>query len=119
MIYVFNINIPETKKVAKALEHIPGIGKKATLLICSKLGIGARKRFNELDQTYQMRIRKQIERHYIITNDMYKEMNKNINNLLMIKCFRGYRHLNNQPVRGQRSHSNARTQKRLKRHAKK
>lgn len=111
MARIAGVNIPTGKRVVIALTYIHGIGDKKALEICEKIGIPLDRRVNELSETDVIRIRETIDADYLVEGDLRREVSMNIKRLLDLGCYRGLRHRRNLPVRGQRTHTNARTRK--------
>ena len=111
MARIAGINIPTNKRVVIALTYIHGIGRKFAQDICEKVGIPAERRVNELSDAEVIRIREVIDRDYKVEGDLRREVAMNIKRLMDLGCYRGLRHRRGLPVRGQRTHTNARTRK--------
>jgi len=94
-----------------ALQYIHGIGPKFANEICSKVGVPSERRVNELSDSDVLQIRETIDRDYQVEGDLRREVAMNIKRLMDLGCYRGLRHRRNLPVRGQRTHTNARTRK--------
>jgi len=94
-----------------ALQYIHGIGEKYASEICEKVSIPAERRVNELSDADVLQIRETIDRDYQVEGDLRREVAMNIKRLMDLGCYRGLRHRRNLPVRGQRTHTNARTRK--------
>jgi small subunit ribosomal protein S13 len=108
---VAGVNIPTKKRVEIALTYILGIGPKTAKEICEKGGISPERRVNELSDDEVMRIRGIIDGDYQVEGDLRRESAMNIKRLMDLGCYRGLRHRRGLPVRGQRTHTNARTRK--------
>jgi small subunit ribosomal protein S13 len=108
---VAGVNIPTQKRVEIALTYIHGIGRFAATEICTKGSIPREKRVNELTDAEVMRIREIIDRDYKVEGDLRREVAMGIKRLMDLGCYRGLRHRRGLPVRGQRTHTNARTRK--------
>jgi small subunit ribosomal protein S13 len=108
---VAGVNIPTQKRVEVALTYIHGIGRKTAREICVKVGIPLPRRVNELTDAEVSRIRETIDRDYQVEGDLRRETAMNIKRLMDRGCYRGLRHRRGLPVRGQRTHTNARTRK--------
>jgi len=108
---VAGVNIPTQKRVEIALTYIHGIGRIAATEICTKGSIPREKRVNELTDAEVMRIREIIDRDYKVEGDLRREVAMGIKRLMDLGCYRGLRHRRGLPVRGQRTHTNARTRK--------
>ena len=111
MARIAGVNIPTSKRVPIALTYITGIGHTSAKSICEALGIEASRRVNELSDQEVIQIRETIESDYLVEGDLRRETAMNIKRLMDLKCYRGLRHRRNLPVRGQRTHTNARTRK--------
>jgi len=108
---IAGVNIPTGKRVVIALQYIHGIGPKKAEEITGKVGIAAERRVNELTDAEVLQIREAIDRDYIVEGDLRREVSMNIKRLMDLGCYRGLRHRKQLPVRGQRTHTNARTRK--------
>jgi small subunit ribosomal protein S13 len=108
---IAGVNIPTNKRVVVALTYIHGIGRQHAQEICSKVQIAAQKRVNELSESEVIQIREAIDRDYVVEGDLRREVAMNIKRLMDLGCYRGLRHRRGLPVRGQRTHTNARTRK--------
>ncbi|MCI0431822.1 MAG: 30S ribosomal protein S13 [Rhodospirillales bacterium] len=111
MARIAGVNIPTQKRVLIALTYIHGIGPTKAREICEKVGIPAGRRVNQLTDDEVVRIRETIDRDYRVEGDLRREVAMNIKRLMDLGCYRGLRHRKNLPVRGQRTHTNARTRK--------
>ena len=111
MARIAGINIPQTKVVHVALTYIYGIGKKFSNDICTKLSISKNKKVNSLTENEISKIREFIDKNYKVEGDLRREVSLNIKRLVDLATYRGSRHKKKLPVRGQRTHSNARTRK--------
>lgn len=111
MARVAGVNIPTQKRVEIALTYIHGIGRKTAKEICSKIGIPPQRRVQELSDAEVLRIREMVDREYHVEGDLRREVAMNIKRLMDLGCYRGLRHRRGLPVRGQRTHTNARTRK--------
>jgi small subunit ribosomal protein S13 len=108
---VAGVNIPTQKRVEIALTYIHGIGRKTAKEICERIGIAPQRRVQELSDADVLRIREVIDRDYRVEGDLRREVAMNIKRLMDLGCYRGLRHRRGLPVRGQRTHTNARTRK--------
>jgi small subunit ribosomal protein S13 len=108
---IAGVNIPTNKRVEVALQYIHGIGPKRAKDIMSKVGIEDARRVNQLSDAEVLQIREAIDRDYTVEGDLRREVAINIKRLMDLACYRGLRHRKNLPVRGQRTHTNARTRK--------
>ena len=111
MARIAGVNIPTQKRVLIGLTYIHGIGRTKAEEICSKVGIPAERRVNQLTDDEIVRIREVIDRDYQVEGDLRREVAMNIKRLMDLGCYRGLRHRRGLPVRGQRTHTNARTRK--------
>ena len=111
MARIAGVNIPTQKRVEIALTYIHGIGASKAKNICQAVGIPAERRVNELTDDEVVRIRETIDREYMVEGDLRRETAMNIKRLMDLGCYRGLRHRKGLPVRGQRTHTNARTRK--------
>ncbi|HZF74279.1 MAG TPA: 30S ribosomal protein S13 [Acetobacteraceae bacterium] len=111
MARIAGVNIPTNKRVAISLRYIYGIGPKNALDIVQQLGIPEERRVNQLTDEEILRIRELIDREYRVEGDLRREVAMNIKRLMDMACYRGLRHRRGLPVRGQRTHTNARTRK--------
>jgi small subunit ribosomal protein S13 len=108
---IAGVNIPTQKRVLIALTYIHGIGQTKAREICEKVGIPSSRRVSQLTDDEVVRIRETIDRDYRVEGDLRREVAMNIKRLMDLGCYRGLRHRKNLPVRGQRTHTNARTRK--------
>ena len=111
MARIAGVNIPTNKRVVIALQYIHGIGAKKAAEIVEKVGIPAERRVNQLTDAEVLQIREAIDRDYIVEGDLRREVAINIKRQMDLGCYRGLRHRRQLPVRGQRTHTNARTRK--------
>ena len=111
MARIAGVNIPNQKRVPIALTYIHGIGRTSAAQICEKLGIPPARRAHELTDDEVLRIRELIDREFRVEGDLRREVAMNIKRLMDLGCYRGLRHRKGLPVRGQRTHTNARTRK--------
>ena len=111
MARIAGVNIPTNKRVVIALQYIHGIGEAKAKEICEKVGIEAPRRVNQLTDAEVLQIREAIDRDYTVEGDLRRETAVNIKRLMDLGCYRGLRHRRGLPVRGQRTHTNARTRK--------
>jgi small subunit ribosomal protein S13 len=108
---IAGVNIPTNKRVVIALQYIHGIGQKKAQEIMEKVNIPQERRVSQLTDAEVLQIREVIDRDYIVEGDLRREVQLNIKRLQDLGCYRGLRHRRNLPVRGQRTHTNARTRK--------
>ncbi|MDZ4760677.1 MAG: 30S ribosomal protein S13 [Alphaproteobacteria bacterium] len=111
MARIAGVNIPTAKRVEIALTYIHGIGPAKAKEICEKVGIESARRVNQLSDSEVLRIRETIDGDYMVEGDLRREVAMNIKRLMDLGCYRGLRHRRGLPVRGQRTHTNARTRK--------
>ncbi|MGG5822804.1 30S ribosomal protein S13 [Falsiroseomonas sp. HW251] len=111
MARIAGVNIPTNKRVAISLRYIYGIGPKNAKDIVDQLGIPEERRVNQLTDDEVLRIRELIDREYRVEGDLRREEAMNKKRLMDMACYRGLRHRKGLPVRGQRTHTNARTRK--------
>ena len=111
MARIAGVNIPTNKRVVIALQYIHGIGPSLAQQIVAKVGIPAERRVNQLTDAEVLQIRESIDRDYQVEGDLRREVSMNIKRLMDLGCYRGLRHRRSLPVRGQRTHTNARTRK--------
>jgi small subunit ribosomal protein S13 len=108
---IAGVNIPTNKRVIIALQYIHGIGPTKAKEIVTKANIPEARRVNELSDSEVLVIRETIDRDYMVEGDLRREVSMNIKRLMDLGCYRGLRHRRGLPVRGQRTHTNARTRK--------
>ena len=111
MARISGVNIPTNKKINIALTYIFGIGRKRASDICIKASIDQSKRVNQLNDDEVTKIRELIESSYSVEGDLRRGISMDIKRLTDLGCYRGLRHRKKLPVRGQRTHTNARTRK--------
>ena len=111
MARIAGVNIPTNKRVEVALQYIHGVGPKTAKDIMTKVGIDEARRVNQLTDAEVLQIREAIDRDYTVEGDLRRETSMNIKRLMDLACYRGLRHRKGLPVRGQRTHTNARTRK--------
>ena len=111
MARIAGVNIPTQKRVIIALRYIHGIGPAKSKEICEKVGIAEDRRVHDLTDSEVIQIREVIDRDYVVEGDLRREVAMNIKRLMDLGCYRGLRHRKGLPVRGQRTHTNARTRK--------
>jgi len=108
---IAGVNIPTNKRVEIALTYIHGIGRTRAKQITEQLGFAPERRVQDLSDAEVLRIREAIDRDYVVEGDLRRETQMNIKRLMDLACYRGLRHRKGLPVRGQRTHTNARTRK--------
>ncbi len=111
MARIAGVNIPTSKRVPIALTYIHGIGPAIAGRICAAVGIDTSRRVNQLTDAEILAIREHIDANYTVEGDLRREVQMNIKRLMDLGCYRGLRHRKGLPVRGQRTHTNARTRK--------
>ncbi len=111
MARIAGVNIPTNKRVVIALQYIRGIGPAKAREIITKVGIPDVRRVNQLTDQEVLQIREVIDRDMTVEGDLRREVDMNIKRLMDLGCYRGLRHRRGLPVRGQRTHTNARTRK--------
>ncbi len=111
MARIAGVNIPTNKRVVIALQYIHGIGSSYAKEIVKKVNLGDERRVNDLTDAEVLQIREIIDRDYQVEGDLRRETAMNIKRLMDLGCYRGLRHRRSLPVRGQRTHTNARTRK--------
>ena len=111
MARIAGVNIPTQKRVEIALTYIFGIGRSHAKTICTKTEIPVERRVHELTDDEVVRIRELIDAEYQVEGDLRRETSMNTKRLMDLGCYRGLRHRRGLPVRGQRTHTNARTRK--------
>ena len=111
MARIAGVNIPTNKRVLIALQYIHGIGQKNAADILEKVKIPVDRRVSQLSDQEVLQIREVIDRDYMVEGDLRREVSINIKRLMDLGAYRGLRHRKQLPVRGQRTHTNARTRK--------
>jgi small subunit ribosomal protein S13 len=108
---IAGVNIPTNKRVVVALQYIHGIGQQKAAEIMDKTNIPQERRVSQLTDAEVLQIREIIDRDYVVEGDLRRDTAMNIKRLMDLGCYRGLRHRKGLPVRGQRTHTNARTRK--------
>jgi small subunit ribosomal protein S13 len=108
---IAGVNIPTAKRIPIALTYITGIGPTIANQICTALNIDQSRRINQLSDAEVLAIREYIDANLTVEGDLRREVSMNIKRLMDLGCYRGLRHRKGLPVRGQRTHTNARTRK--------
>jgi small subunit ribosomal protein S13 len=108
---IAGVNIPTQKRVEIGLRYIHGIGPHTAHQIITQLGIDPARRVSDLTESEVIQIREIIDRDYLVEGDLRRDVAMNIKRLMDLGCYRGLRHRKSLPVRGQRTHTNARTRK--------
>ena len=111
MARIAGVNIPSNKRVEIALTYIHGIGRTTAKTIIGKLGIAPERRVQDLSDQEILHIRETIDSEHMVEGDLRRDTAMNIKRLMDLACYRGLRHRKGLPVRGQRTHKNARTRK--------
>lgn len=111
MARIAGVNIPTGKRIPIALTYIHGIGPSAAEQICEAVGVDTAQRVNELSDADVMKIREHIDQNFTVEGELRREVQMNIKRMMDMGSYRGLRHRRNLPVRGQRTHTNARTRK--------
>lgn len=111
MARIAGVNIPTGKRVLIALTYIHGIGRETAKRICGEIGITEERRVNDLTDAEVLRIREYIDQNLTVEGDLRREVSMNIKRHMDLGSYRGLRHRRGLPVRGQRTHTNARTRK--------
>ena len=111
MARIAGVNIPTQKRVQVALTYIYGVGQTTALDICQKLDIPAERRVSDLMEDELTRIREMIDNNVVVEGDLRRKTAMDIKRLMDLGCYKGLRHRKSLPVRGQRTHTNARTRK--------
>ena len=111
MARIAGVNIPSSKRLEVALTYIFGIGSVFSKKICESVNVDKNKRVNQLNESEVIKIREYIDSNFSVEGDLRREVSSNIKRLTDLGCYRGLRHRGKLPVRGQRTHTNARTRK--------
>ena len=111
MARIAGVNLPTNKRVIVALQYIHGIGPKIARDIMTKVNLPDERRVSQLTDAEVLQIREVIDHDYMVEGDLRREVAMNIKRLMDLGCYRGLRHRKGLPVRGQRTHTNARTRK--------
>ncbi len=111
MARIAGVDLPRNKRMEIALTYVYGIGRSAALKICGAAGVDPGRKTDELTDDEITHIRREIDTNFKVEGDLRREIAANIKRLVDLGCYRGMRHRRNLPVRGQRSHTNARTRK--------
>ena len=111
MARISGVDLPRNKRIEISLTYIFGVGRTSAAEICEKAGVDVGTKTDQLSESETIKLREVIERSYKVEGDLRRELNQNIKVLMDIGCYRGLRHRRNLPVRGQRTHTNARTRK--------
>lgn len=111
MARIAGVDLPPNKRVEIGLTYIFGLGKSSAQKILASTGVSPETRVKDLSEDEVSRIRKSIQDDFVVEGDLRKEVAQDVKRLMDIGCYRGLRHRRNLPVRGQRTHTNARTRK--------
>jgi len=111
VVRIASVDLPKNKRLDIALTYIYGIGRSSAIKILEAVGVDWTKKTDDLTAEEVNAIRKEIEQNYKVEGDLRREITANIKRLMEINCYRGIRHKRHLPVRGQRTHTNARTRK--------
>ena len=111
MAHIAGVNVPTNKRVHIALTYVHGIGLTGSKRICKAVEIGEERRINNLSEDELTKIREMIDKDFLVEGDLRRKTSMDIKRYLDLGCLRGLRHRKNLPVRGQRTHTNARTRK--------
>ena len=111
MARIAGVNLPTNKRVVIALQYIHGIGQRKAQEIMEKVRIAPERRVSQLTDQEVLQIREVIDHDYVVEGDLRRDVAVNIKRLMDLGCYRGLRHRKGLPVRGQRTHTNARTRK--------
>jgi len=111
MARIAGVDLPRNKRIEISLTYIFGVGRTLAGEICEKAGVDAGTKTDQLSESETIKLREVIERSYKVEGDLRRELSQNIKVLMDIGCYRGLRHRRHLPVRGQRTHTNARTRK--------
>ena len=111
MARIAGVDLPRNKRIEISLTYIYGVGRTTAQAICEKADVGVETRTDQLSESEIIKLREVIESGYKVEGDLRREVTQNIKMLMDIGCYRGLRHRRGLPVRGQRTHTNARTRK--------
>jgi small subunit ribosomal protein S13 len=111
MARIAGVDLPRNKRIEISLTYIFGVGRSRALQICKRAEIDLGTKTDHLSESEVIKLREVIERDYVVEGDLRRDINQNIKMLMDIGCYRGLRHRRGLPVRGQRTHTNARTRK--------
>jgi small subunit ribosomal protein S13 len=111
MARIAGVDLPRNKRIGISLTYIYGIGHTLAGKICDRAGVETGTKTDQLSESEVIKLREVIEREYKVEGDLRREVSQNIKMLMDIGCYRGLRHRRGLPVRGQRTHTNARTRK--------
>ena len=111
MARIAGVELPRNKRMEIALTYVYGIGRKSALDICAAAQIEPSRKTDDVTDEEVARLRREIDTNYKVEGDLRRDVSMNIKRLVDLACYRGMRHRRNLPVRGQRTHTNARTRK--------
>src|SRR5690349_5207701 len=111
MARIAGVDLPRNKRIEIALTYIYGIGRHAASVVVREAGISPDRKSDDLDENDVRKIRDAIEANFRVEGDLRRDVQLSIKRLIDLQCYRGSRHRRNLPVRGQRTHTNARTRK--------
>jgi len=111
MARIAGVELPRNKRMEIALTYVFGIGRKSALDICAAAEIEPGRKTDDVTDEEVARLRREIDTNYKVEGDLRRDVTMNIKRLVDLACYRGMRHRRNLPVRGQRTHTNARTRK--------
>jgi small subunit ribosomal protein S13 len=111
MARIAGVDLPREKAIGVSLTYIYGIGRSSARRICDAAGVAPESKTFDLDESEVIRLRDVIEQGFEVEGDLRREISQNLKMLMDIGCYRGLRHRRGLPVRGQRTHTNARTRK--------
>ncbi len=111
MARIFGVDLPREKRVEIGLTYIYGIGRSTASKLCAETGVDPSTRVKDLTEDEVVKLRDAIDGKMLVEGDLRRETSQNIKRLMEIGCYRGLRHRKGLPVRGQRTHTNARTRK--------
>jgi small subunit ribosomal protein S13 len=111
MARIAGVDLPRNKRIEIALTYIYGLGRHAANVVLTQAGISPDKRTDDLDENDVRKLRDAIDANYRVEGDLRRDVQLSIKRLIDLGCYRGSRHRRNLPVRGQRTHTNARTRK--------
>ena len=111
MARIAGVELPRNKRMEIALTYVYGIGRKSAIDICAAAQVEPGRKTDEVTDEEVARLRREIDTNYKVEGDLRRDVSMNIKRLVDLACYRGMRHRRNLPVRGQRTHTNARTRK--------
>jgi small subunit ribosomal protein S13 len=111
MARIAGVDLPREKSIGISLTYLLGVGRSSALKICEVAGVNPQTKTHQLYESEVIRIRDELDRSYRVEGDLRREVTQNIKMLMDMGCYRGLRHRRGLPVRGQRTHTNARTRK--------